>query len=483
MYTEIYKLTKTLRDSISCLLPDRSVALYVDRSGLFVQNAEEAAIASRLTNEALDAGNLSEALQHALTAVAVQPGWAPAYRQLGTVLDRMERKNDALGCFQGEVPESVWAEYTSLTPCESSAYTLEDVERLELPELNEPPIALHPPQTLSVRSGQETYPSEFKLSAIQPSNPYVDRVPNGFAWHDAHHTHIYDHKGRILAEHSMGSACIVNSLRAKHPPVKIAKRVFMLGARGISNYYHWMTDILPKLELCRLSGIEFNANDRFVIPFQHRQFQVDTLRQFDINSDQIYQTHCNSSHVTGDEIIVPYLKNKMGTTMGRWLPRFLNREFGGSPSVLAEPSERLYISRDSATAKGRCIDNNDEIENLMRSRGFDIVLPEKHSVQEQAALFANARVIVAPHGAGLTNIVFCRPGTKIIEFYGAHVSPCYWLISELSGLSYFNCQANNNSSDTDSQSLARSRSQRKTQSYSVSLDDAEAMLSLGSQTW
>lgn len=480
LYTEINKLTKTLRDSISCRLPERSTALSVDQSSPFVQNAEAAAVASRLTKEALNTGELPKALQQALTAVAVQPGWAPAYRQLGEVLDRLERKGDALRCFQGEVPETVWAEYTSLVVCEPSACTTGDVERIELPELSQPPIALHPPQTLTVKSGSEQNQSEFKLNTLRPSEPYVDRVPNGSAWHDAHHTHIYDHRGGILAEHSMGSPCIVNSLRANHPPVKIAKRVFVLGARGISNYYHWMTDILPKLELCRLSGIEFGASDRFVIPFQHRQFQLDTLQRFGIDGDQIYQTHDNSSHITGDEIIVPHLKNKMATTMGRWLPRFLNREFGGSPSLLAEPTERLYISRDSATAKGRCIDNNDEIENLMRSRGFEIVLPENHTVQEQAALFSNAKVVVAPHGAGLTNIVFCRPGTKIIEFYGAHVSPCYWLISELLGLSYYNHHANSDDSCRDSQSSTRSKSDRKTQSFTVRLDDTEAMLSLAS---
>ena len=44
-----------------------------------------------------------------------------------------------------------------------------------------------------------------------------------------------------------------------------------------------------------------------------------------------------------------------------------------------------------------------------------VVQPERLALSVQIALFANADIIVAPHGAALTNIVFCRPGTALIE--------------------------------------------------------------------
>jgi len=31
-------------------------------------------------------------------------------------------------------------------------------------------------------------------------------------------------------------------------------------------------------------------------------------------------------------------------------------------------------------------------------------------------MFANARVVVGPHGAGLVNVVFCQEGTPVVEF-------------------------------------------------------------------
>ncbi|MBC6479982.1 MAG: DUF563 domain-containing protein [Hormoscilla sp. GM7CHS1pb] len=42
------------------------------------------------------------------------------------------------------------------------------------------------------------------------------------------------------------------------------------------------------------------------------------------------------------------------------------------------------------------------------------------------------------HGAGLGNIVFCHPGTKVIEFFAPnHVHIPYWAIANQLGLDYY----------------------------------------------
>jgi capsular polysaccharide biosynthesis protein len=42
------------------------------------------------------------------------------------------------------------------------------------------------------------------------------------------------------------------------------------------------------------------------------------------------------------------------------------------------------------------------------------------SFREQVSMFASARVIAGAIGSGLTNIVFSRPGTKLIELVHRH---------------------------------------------------------------
>jgi capsular polysaccharide biosynthesis protein len=45
---------------------------------------------------------------------------------------------------------------------------------------------------------------------------------------------------------------------------------------------------------------------------------------------------------------------------------------------------------------------------------------------------------VAPHGAGLCNIVFCSPGTKVIEIFSPElVTLFYWKLSNQLGLDYY----------------------------------------------
>jgi capsular polysaccharide biosynthesis protein len=59
------------------------------------------------------------------------------------------------------------------------------------------------------------------------------------------------------------------------------------------------------------------------------------------------------------------------------------------------------------------------------------------SVSEQARLFAQAEVIVAPHGGALTNLVFCQPLTKVVELFPPGYTPvCFWTITDAVGLSY-----------------------------------------------
>jgi hypothetical protein len=48
---------------------------------------------------------------------------------------------------------------------------------------------------------------------------------------------------------------------------------------------------------------------------------------------------------------------------------------------------------------------------------FKMVTLEHLTFKEQVSHFYNADIIIAAHGAGLSNMFFCRPQTKIIEVF------------------------------------------------------------------
>jgi hypothetical protein len=75
--------------------------------------------------------------------------------------------------------------------------------------------------------------------------------------------------------------------------------------------------------------------------------------------------------------------------------------------------KRIYISRNDSPY--RRVLNETEIMNYLEPHGFQFVILTGIPLLEQMALFHNADIIVTVHGAALTNSIFCKANTRIIE--------------------------------------------------------------------
>lgn len=78
-------------------------------------------------------------------------------------------------------------------------------------------------------------------------------------------------------------------------------------------------------------------------------------------------------------------------------------------------SSRIYISR--RRAKLRPMENEEQIENELINMGFKIVIMEDIDLKSKWRALAGASVVVSPHGAGLSNLIACRPGTQVLEIF------------------------------------------------------------------
>ena len=86
--------------------------------------------------------------------------------------------------------------------------------------------------------------------------------------------------------------------------------------------------------------------------------------------------------------------------------------------------EDIYVSRKNTPR--RALDNENELERHLAAKGFQVVYAERMSFQEQIEVFRRARTVVAPHGAGLANLIWCEGPSKVIEVFahGMH-NDCY----------------------------------------------------------
>ena len=102
---------------------------------------------------------------------------------------------------------------------------------------------------------------------------------------------------------------------------------------------------------------------------------------------------------------------------------------------LPQPWRRLYISR--ADSGGRVLINEKEIIERAARAGFTPVELSKLSLADQVRLFTEASHILAPHGAGLTNIGFCQPGARLCELHmDSYVHWAFRLLAALRGVRY-----------------------------------------------
>jgi hypothetical protein len=75
----------------------------------------------------------------------------------------------------------------------------------------------------------------------------------------------------------------------------------------------------------------------------------------------------------------------------------------------------------------RHIPNIDEIYEYLLSKNIAVqkVLLENLSLKEQIILFKTASIVIAQHGASLSNTIWCNPSTKIIEIKTQQNPRCF----------------------------------------------------------
>jgi len=219
------------------------------------------------------------------------------------------------------------------------------------------------------------------------------------------------------------------------PPLeKIDGKVAVLSVLSGNVYFHWMVDLLPRIEILR-QGINLEEIDWFVVNDHQQPFQRETLKSIGIKEEKILASD-RHPHIQATELVVPSYPSYLGW-LQPWGLKFLREVFlQGITINRADISERIYVGRSNA--RYRRVMNEPEVVEILKQFGFTYVTPESMSLENQIAIFANAKIIVAPHGSGLTNIVFSNPGTKVIELFSPHyLRYYYWHISRLLGLEHY----------------------------------------------
>ena len=82
----------------------------------------------------------------------------------------------------------------------------------------------------------------------------------------------------------------------------------------------------------------------------------------------------------------------------------------------AAKGRKLYLSRlHQPNFSARTIENELDVQAAISELGFDIVEPGNMSFPEQVAAFQEASLVAGAHGSAFGNLMFVRPGTRVVD--------------------------------------------------------------------
>lgn len=201
---------------------------------------------------------------------------------------------------------------------------------------------------------------------------------------------------------------------------------------GYRYYYHWMVDTL-----CRLLAVDRVPEETHIImprrPEPYMRRSLELMGGIDLGS----LVHFDDTDWHLETCWFPTRPYGWFLPPQKEVTKVAGRLLASCRLRLSETiGTRLYVSR------GRCrtrrFKNETAVRSCLERRGFKTYFPEEHTLDEQIAAFRHAETIVGSLGSGLTNIMFCRPGTKVSVLYDeTFFDPCIWILGECFNLDMF----------------------------------------------
>lgn len=196
-----------------------------------------------------------------------------------------------------------------------------------------------------------------------------------------------------------------------------------------SGYHHWLMECCMKLILFEDKSIPL------YLPEDYPSFAFESARLIGYDDIRIIP----KGHSLGLNELITVSNPDTGYFVKEDLWK-MRTTFLKQVEIENADNVRIYISRDKA--KLRRIVNENRLIPILKEQGFQILANEELSLAEQIKLFSQADVLVANHGAGMSNMLFMKDNSKIIELY-RDISPhqefmniCYYRLAEKLGFEY-----------------------------------------------
>lgn len=188
---------------------------------------------------------------------------------------------------------------------------------------------------------------------------------------------------------------------------------YWFSSRAWQNYYHFIVDsCLRFVDLENVNAI--TDQTRILCTTAPTKWQSYYLELLGIAQDRIEILGAEMMRV--EDLLISASRRQRFAISPSAIASFNTRIRAGVDLTQAETHDKFYISR--SLTKLRQVTNEDALSAFLTERGFKVIHLEHLSAPEQIALFSNAKTIVAPHGAGLTNLIYAN-APNVVELIPA----------------------------------------------------------------
>jgi len=220
-------------------------------------------------------------------------------------------------------------------------------------------------------------------------------------------------------------------------PVHLPGHTFVGVVEGSAIYTHWLLDTLPRLLFLRSNGYDLANFDNFLFATVSQNFHRESLADLGIDLKKVF-TRQSLGHDFSVDSFSAVSNPRTRFSVNPCVYDSV-RDFFGLEETTRHAERRIFISRMGASK--RRITNEEAVVRLLAEEGFEVIGLENHTISEVGKIMSEASHVIAPHGAGLANLIFCPAGTKVLELFNAHLSMEYWIICQQRGLEYYPFEA------------------------------------------
>ena len=204
------------------------------------------------------------------------------------------------------------------------------------------------------------------------------------------------------------------------------------------NYAHWLLESCAQLEGVEAWADRSGRRPRLLVRSEGPAFHRSSLARLGY-SDGALDWPVSPPPLAVDALVVASLPGTPVACSPRSIAWLRSRLLGGEnqPAEARRPSveaTRLYIARPPGG--WRYVENGVEVEGALEGRGFTVVAPERFAFDEQVELFRRAQVVVAQHGAGLTNMLFAPDDGVLVELTGGYGDGLFCSLANAVGQRY-----------------------------------------------